>query len=176
MVKLNNDIKNKIIQDIENGSSITNIMTNYKISRSTVQRIKNDSLPIEKTESIDVEYSKNEREYISENEPEVEEDKDINDLFNDINNQPKMIEPKMTEPEINQPEIIQPKNEPDMFNNIEAKMRIINSLNSEPKQVNHQMNHQMNDARMNIINNLNKNEPKEIPKKIIVNGTETITF
>ena len=57
-------------------------------------------------------------------------------------------------------------------NNIQAKMRIINSLNSEPKQVNHQMNHQMNDARMNIINNLNKNEPKEIPKKIIVNGTE----
>ena len=144
MVKLNNDIKNKIIQDIENGLSTGQIMRNYKLSRSTIQRIKNDSLPIEKTESIDVEYSRNEREYISENEPQVEEDKDINDLFNDINNnQPKMTESKINQPEINQPEIIQPKNEPDMFNNIEAKMRIINSLNSESKQINHQMNHQI---------------------------------
>ena len=42
MVKLTNELKTQIIQDIENGSSTGYLMKQYKLSRSTVQRIKNE--------------------------------------------------------------------------------------------------------------------------------------
>ena len=45
MVKLNNAIKNDILEKFKNGSRTGDIMTEYKLSRSSVQRIKNE-LPL----------------------------------------------------------------------------------------------------------------------------------
>jgi DNA invertase Pin-like site-specific DNA recombinase len=42
MVKLNNDLKNEILEKFKNGSSTGSIMNEYKLSRSTVQRLKNE--------------------------------------------------------------------------------------------------------------------------------------
>ncbi len=40
MVKLNNDLKFEILERIKNGLSTGKVMTEYKLSRSTVQRLK----------------------------------------------------------------------------------------------------------------------------------------
>ena len=42
MVKLNENTKNEILEKLKNGSSTGSIMNEYNLSRSTVQRIKNE--------------------------------------------------------------------------------------------------------------------------------------
>ena len=42
MVKLNQDIKNKIFEDFKNDLSVKDIMTNYNISRATIFRLKKE--------------------------------------------------------------------------------------------------------------------------------------
>ena len=77
MVKLNNSLKNDILQKIKNGSSTGSIMTEYKLSRSTVQRLKNEIYEDNNT-------------YAS-SKDQKDDQKDIDDLLNDLNDDKRLI-------------------------------------------------------------------------------------
>jgi hypothetical protein len=81
MVKLSNEIKNDILEKFKNGSSTGSIMTEYKLSRSTVQRIKNNSPLL---------YEEN-TSYASSSKEE------LNDLLNDLNDEPLKKTDKKTD-------------------------------------------------------------------------------
>ena len=71
MVKLNNSLKNEILEKFKNGSRTGSIMTEYKLSRSTVQRLKNEIYEDNTT-------------YAS-SKDKKDDQKDIDDLLNDLN-------------------------------------------------------------------------------------------
>ena len=121
MVKLTDDLKQQIIQLLNDKIPTGVIMKELKISRSMVQRIRNDN----KMNDIEVDIHKS-------NIEEIEEDHEINQLFDDINEKP-------TERPIQQQQ--QPTERPiqqsterskiDIFDNIESKMNLINKLGLE---------------------------------------------
>ena len=160
MVKLNENTKNEILEKFKNGSSTGSIMTEYKLSRSTVQRLRNEQPLL---------YEDN-TSYASSSKEE------LNNLLNDLNDEPPIIEPPIIEPQIIDPvqmndRIVQeetirvqnPVQRDTTFQNIHGKLDIINKLDlfNESK-VNNKPVQQQNQSF---------NQPVQ-PKKIIINGTE----
>ena len=168
MVKLNNSLKNDILQKMKNGSSTGSIMTEYKLSRSTVQRLKNEIYEDNST-------------YASSKDGK-DDQKDIDDLLNDLNITDKMTDIKKTDikktdkktdipinERLIEDEIIRlepnPAQRDTTFENIHGKLDIINKLDlfDESKKVSHKPVHQ----------NQSFNQPQiQAPKKIMINGTE----
>ena len=109
MVRLNLTTKNEIIERFQKGATTGEIMTEYKLSRSTAQRIKND---------------------LNDNVSNASSSKsEMNELLNDLNNvhmtdemtdQVKMTD-EMTDD-------IQPIYKNDTFHNLRGKMNIIDKL------------------------------------------------
>ena len=133
MVKLNNSLKNDILQKMKNGSSTGSIMTEFKLSRSTVQRIKNELYEDNST-------------YAS-SKDQKDDQKDIDELLNDLNDNKKTDTQKtdtqktdkktdkktdinhnnrIIEDEIIKLEPVQTRDT--TFENIHGKMDIINKL------------------------------------------------
>lgn len=125
MVKLSPELKNEIIEKLNNGASTGQIMNEYKLSRSTVQRFKNNN------------SSKNEtKSNISSND-------DINELFDDLHNNEEEEENnlKMTDQKIPEKMTDQPIQQiDDTFHNIRGKIDVINKLDlfDEKPKINYQ--------------------------------------
>ena len=132
MVKLNENTKNEILEKIKNCSRTIDIMTEYKLSRSTVQRIKNEH-PLLYEDNTS--YASSSKE-------------DMNQLLNNLNDVLPIEPVKMTDQKtdvimndrIVQDEIIR-VNEPvqidSTFHNIHGKMDIINKLDLFNEKVSH---------------------------------------
>ena len=126
MVKLNNSLKNEILEKFKNGSSTGSIMTEYKLSRSTVQRLKNEIYEDNNT-------------YAS-SKDQKDDQKDIDDLLNDLNDikktDIKKTDIQKTDIKMNErlieDEIIRlepkPVQKDSTFENIHGKMNIINKF------------------------------------------------
>jgi len=99
MVKLNQDIKNKIFEDFKNDLSVKDIMTNYNISRATIFRLKkefhkiqsetsnnetinNDNETEDNNEISNNQISNNETEEENNEEEINEDDKETENNFN----------------------------------------------------------------------------------------------
>ena len=165
MVKLNNDLKNGILEKFKNGSKTGTIMNQYKLSRSTVQRIKNEL------------YEDN-TSYAS-SKDKKDDQKDIDDLLNDLNDIKKtdiqktdiQKTDKKTDIQMNErlieDEIIrlEPVQKDSTFENLNAKMNIINKLDLFNEKVNHKPVQQQNQP----VQNHSIQAPKQ---NITVNATE----
>ena len=162
MVKLNNDLKFEILERIKNGLSTGKVMTEYKLSRSTVQRLKNEVYEDNTT-------------YASSKDGK-DDQKDIDDLLHDLNDKIKpIIKPKnkpknepieMTEPKItdSEPEMTyQPVQRDTTFENIQNKMDIINKLDLFNEKV----------SQKPVQQPIQYNQPVQTPRQnITVNATE----
>ena len=160
MVKLNNDLKNEILEKFKNGSRTGAIMNQYKLSRSTVQRIKNEL------------YEDN-TSYAS-SKDKKDDQKDIDDLLNDLNDIKKtniQKTDKKTDIQMNErlieDEIIrlEPVQKDSTFENIHGKIDIINKFDlfGEKEKTSHKP----------VQNNQPvQNHSIQAPKNITVNATE----
>ena len=165
MVKLNNDLKNEILEKFKNGSRTGAIMNQYKLSRSTVQRIKNELYEDNTT-------------YASSKDGK-DDQKDIDDLWNDLNDIKKTdikMTDKMTDIKKNdiimneriiEDEIIRSEPKPaqkdSTFENIHGKLDIINKFDLFGEKV----------TNKPAQNQPVQNQPVQAPKQnITVNATE----
>jgi hypothetical protein len=137
MVKLSNEIRNEILEKFKNKVSTGSIINEYKLSRSTVQRLRNE-LPL-LNQDDNISYASSSKE-------------ELNNLLNDLNNETPTIEPQIIEPikmndqmtdqmnnRIVQDEVIRVQ-EPvqnSTFSNIHGKMDIINKLDLFNEKVSH---------------------------------------
>jgi hypothetical protein len=153
MVKLSNEIKNEILEKFKNGSSTGSIMNEYKLSRSTVQRIENEQ-PLLYEDNTS--YASSSKE-------------DMNQLLNDLNDEPVKMNDQKTDVIMNnrivQDEIIrvdEPVKIDSTFHNIHGKMDIINKLDL--------FNEKVTNKPVQ-----NQNQPVQQPKQnITVNATDKI--
>ena len=168
MVKLTNELKNEILEKIKNGSKTGEIMNQYKLSRSTVQRLKNEIYEDNNT-------------YVSSKDGK-DDQKDVDDLLNDLNDikktDIKKTDIKKTDIKINErlieDEIIKPVQKDSTFENIHGKMDIINKLdlfgektNNKPVQYNQPVqNHSIQAPKQNIT--VNATEKDYIQKKNLI--------
>jgi len=152
MVKLNNDLKNEILEKFKNGSKTGTIMNQYKLSRSTVQRIKNELYEDNTT-------------YASSKDGK-DDQKDIDDLLNDLNDLTDKKTDKKTDIIMNEriieDEIIRSEPKPvqrdSTFENIHGKLDIINKFDLFGEKTS---------------NKPVQNQPIQVPKQnITVNATE----
>ena len=161
MVKLNENTKKEILEKIQNGSSTGSIMNDYKLSRSTVQRLRNEAPILNQDDNTS--YASSSKE-------------ELNTLLNDLNND-LPIEPllKMNDQmndqimneRIVQDEVIrvqQPVQKRDTtFENLNGKMDIINKLDL------------FNESKVNKpVQNQNQsfNQPQAPKQNITVNATD----
>ena len=116
MVKLTNELKQQIIDLLNDSKSTGSIMKELNVSRSMVQRIRNDNKINESDNDIEVDIHKSNIEEI--------EDEEINELFDNINKQPihkqptEPIQQRPTERPIQQQSTERSKI--DIFDNIES--------------------------------------------------------
>ena len=113
MVKLTNELKQQIIDLLNDSKSTGSIMKELNCSRSMVQRVRNDN----KMNDIEIDIHKS-------NIEEIKEDHEINQLFDEINEKPterptEPIQQRPTERPIQQQPTERPKI--DIFDNIESK-------------------------------------------------------
>ena len=78
MVKLSNEIRNEILEKFKNKVSTGSIINEYKLSRSTVQRLRNE-LPL-LNQDDNTSHASSSKE-------------DLNNLLNDLNDDLPIIEP-----------------------------------------------------------------------------------
>ena len=157
MVKLNNDLKNEILEKFKNGSKTGTIMNQYKLSRSTVQRIKNELYEDNTT-------------YASSKDGK-DDQKDIDDLLNDLNDLTDKKTDKKTDIIMNEriieDEIIRSEPKPvqrdSTFENIHGKLDIINKFDLFGEKT----------SNKPVQNQPVQNQPIQVPKQnITVNATE----
>ena len=124
MVKLTNELRQQIIKLLNDKKPTGVIMDELHVSRSMVQRIRNDNKINELDNDIEVDIHKSNIEEI--------EDEEINELFDNINKQPihkqptEPIQQRPTERPIQQQSTERPKI--DVFDNIEGKINLIDKL------------------------------------------------
>jgi hypothetical protein len=168
MVKLTNELKNEILEKFKNGSKTGEIMNQYKLSRSTVQRLKNEIYEDNNT-------------YVSSKDGK-DDQKDVDDLLNDLNDikktDIKKTDIKKTDIKINErlieDEIIKPVQRDSTFENIHGKMDIINKLDLFGEKTSHKpvqynqpvQNHSIQAPKQNIT--VNATEKDYIQKKNLI--------
>ena len=155
MVKLSNEIRNEILEKFKNKVSTGSIINEYKLSRSTVQRLRNE-LPL-LNQDDNTSYASSSKE-------------ELNNLLNDLNND-LPIEPIQKTDQKNdvimndrivQDEVIrvqEPVQIDTTFHNIHCKLDIINKLDLFNEKVSHKQNQSFN-------------QPQVQPKNITVNATD----
>ena len=150
MVKINPTLKNEIIEKINNGASTGQIMNEYKLSRSTIQRFK-----------INNDLKNETKSNISSND-------DINELFDDLH---KSEEEQLQEQLPEQLPELQPRQIDDTFHNIRGKIDVINKLDlfdDKPK-VNHIRSNPQSQPTQNIQNiNINGTDKDYIQKQNLI--------
>jgi hypothetical protein len=156
MVKLNNSIKSDILEKIRNGSTTGSIIKEYGLSRSSVQRIKNE-LPL-LSHDDNTSYASSSKEELNNllndlNDPIIEQPVKMTDQKTDMNHNNRIIEEETIR-------VQNPVQIDSTFHNIHGKMDIINKLDL------------FNESKVNQNQNQSFHQPQVQPKKIMINGIE----
>ena len=160
MVKLSNEIRNEILEKFKNGSRTIDIMNDYKLSRSTVQRLRNE-LPL-LNQDDNTSYASSSKEELNNLLNDLNDDLPIEpiqktDQKNDVIMNDQMNDRIIEEETIR---VNKPVQIDSTFHNIHGKMDIINKLDLFNEKVSHKPVQ-------------NQNQPVQQPKQnITVNATD----
>jgi len=160
MVKLTYQLKQQIIQLLNDKKPTGVIMNELNVSRSMVQRIRNDNKMNESDNDIEIDIHKSNIEEI--------EDEEINELFDDINKKPTEPIQQPTERPIQQQKLTE-RPKIDVFDNFHSKMNLIDKLGLDDDN-----NKSFNQPSFNqpSFNQPVQQVKQHIPKSININGID----